>query len=121
METSQVVTIIIAIVAASPGLWAFVAEMRKSKVDAVKVAQDAAIAIIIPLRDEIARLRTRVTDLEATLDKKDTLIDDLEKLLRKRDKDINERDQRIDDLEAEVISLRLRLDAVEKNGNGGGK
>ena len=121
MESTQIIPIVIAVIAAAPGVFALVAESRKTKVDAAKVAQDAAISIIVPLRDELARLRTRVSDLEATLDKKDALIDELEKLPRKRNADVGERDQRIDDLETEVANLRLRLDAVEKNGNGGTK
>jgi uncharacterized protein (DUF3084 family) len=121
METTQIVPIVIAIIASTPGILALISESRKTKVDAVKVSQDAAIAIINPLRDELARLRTRVCDLETMIEKKDARISDLETRLLQRNIDIGERDQRIDDLETEVADLRLRLEAVEKNGNGGSK
>ena len=122
MEISQIVPIIIAIIAAIPGVFALVSESRKTRIDAVRVAQDAAIEIINPLREEIKALRARVSELESLVKAKDERISELERNLAQRNIDISERDSRIDDLETEVTDLRLRLEIVEKsNGNGGGK
>jgi uncharacterized protein (DUF3084 family) len=120
MENSQIVPIIIAIVAATPGIFALISESRKVKVDAQKVAQEAAVEIINPLREEMKLLRIRVSELETLVKAKDERITELERCLIQRDHQIADRDIRIDDLETEVADLRLRLDAVEKhNGNGG--
>ena len=119
MESTQIVPIIIAAIAAVPGVFALISESRRVKVDAQKVAQEAAVEIINPLREEMKALRLRVSELETLLKSKDGRITELERCLIQRDHEIAERDLRIDDLETEVIALRLRLDAVEKhNGNG---
>jgi len=114
MDATQIVPIIIAIIAASPGIFAFISQLRKEKVDSVKVAQDAMLSVITPMKDELARLRTRVTELEALVAAKDTKIEELEKLVDRRNLEIEERNRRIDDLETEVNDLRSRLEVVEK-------
>ena len=120
MESTQIVPIIIAAIAAVPGVFALISEGRRVKVDAQKVAQEAAVEIINPLREEMKLLRIRVSELETMLKAKDERITELERCLVQRNHEIEDRDIRIDDLETEVGDLRLRLDAVEKhNGNGG--
>jgi uncharacterized protein (DUF3084 family) len=118
MDTTQIVPIVIAVIAAVPGIFALVSESRKVKIDAQKVAQDAAVEIINPLREEMKSLRARVSELETLLKAKDARIDELERCLIQRNRDIADRDIRIDDLETEVADLRIRLDVVEKH-NGG--
>jgi uncharacterized protein (DUF3084 family) len=120
MESTQIIPIIIAVVAALPGIFALISESRKVKIDAQKVAQEAAIEIINPLREEMKTLRVRVSELETLVIAKDVRITELERCLVQREHDIADRDVRIDDLETEVADLRMRLDAVEKH-NGGKK
>lgn len=120
MESTQIIPIIIAVIAAIPGVFALISESRKTKIDAQKVAQEAAVEIINPLREEMKTLRIRIGELETLVKAKDERITELERCLVQRNHDISERDMRIDDLETEVADLRLRLEAVEKhNGNGG--
>jgi uncharacterized protein (DUF3084 family) len=122
MESTQIIPIAIAVIAAIPGVFALISESRKVKIDAQKVAQDAAVEIINPLREEMKSLRLRVGELETLVRAKDARITELERCLMQRDHQIADRDARIDDLETEVADLRLRLDVVEKhNGNGGAK
>lgn len=114
MDATQIIPIIIAIIAASPGIFAFVSQLRKEKVDSVKVAQDAMLSVILPMKDEISRLQTKISELETKVKEKDDKIDELEKLVDKRNLEIEERNRRIDDLETEVNNLRSRLEIVEK-------
>jgi uncharacterized protein (DUF3084 family) len=120
MESTQIIPIVIAVIAAVPGVFALISESRKVKVDAQKVAQEAAVEIINPLREEMKSLRLRVAELETLVRAKDERITELERCLVQRNHDIADRDMRIDDLETEVADLRTRLEAVEKhNGKGG--
>lgn len=56
METS-IATIIVASVAAIPGVLAYLAQRRKDQADAAEILTGAATALVIPLRAEIAELR----------------------------------------------------------------
>lgn len=71
METSLVVSIIIAVVAIIPAVFALVSQKNKDKIqsrmDMERVSQRASIDLIGPLQEEISRLSTRATNLESEL------------------------------------------------------
>jgi len=78
MDSTTLIPLIIAIIALVPGVWALINQSRKDrvqeKVDAGTVAQNAAIGIIQPLRDEITRLQAINNQLEIVLTQKNTTI-----------------------------------------------
>ena len=113
MDVTQITPIIIALIAATPGIFAFISQLRKEKVDSVKVAQDAMLSVITPMKDELARLRLRVTELETLVSAKDGRIAELERMIDERTQEVNDRNHRIDDLETEINDLRSRLEVVE--------
>lgn len=110
MDSTLIVSIIIAIVAIVPGVWALVNQARKDKVQAQmdmnKAAQDAAVSIIAPLQTEVARLQARVIELEKALIDKTTEIGNL--MQAGIDKDT-----KIRTLEYNLEGMRLRLEAFE--------
>lgn len=120
MDKSQIAPIVIAIIAALPGLFAIIAQLRKEKTDSVKVAQDAAVQIIEPLRQEVKRLQDEIKELQAQTDTQEKQITELQSLLREKDAQLAEKDARINELECEVADLRLRLEVVERR-KGDGK
>lgn len=114
MEISLLIPIIVAIVMALPGIYAAFVQMKKEAANITKVAQDAAIEIINPLREEVKQvredakvLRARVKELEDLVETKNGRIAELEAMVR-------ERDEKIDCMEVEIIDLRDRLEKVEK-------
>ena len=113
MELAQIVPIVIAVVAAVPGVLALISEGSKIKVDAQKVAQEAAIDIINPLREEMKALRIRVGELETLLKAKDARIDELEKTIANMMRITQEK---ILDATAPLLeeALRLRNDRVNE-------
>jgi peptidoglycan hydrolase CwlO-like protein len=68
METSLLVSIIIAVVAIVPGIWALVNQINKDKIqvkmDMARVGQEASLNLIGPLQEEINRLREKSQALE---------------------------------------------------------
>lgn len=66
-----IVSVVVAVVAIVPGVWALVNQAKKdasqAKLDMNKAANDAAMGIIAPLQAEVARLQTRVLELEKLL------------------------------------------------------
>jgi chromosome segregation ATPase len=110
MDTTQITPIIIAIVAALPGLLAFIAQLRKEKVDIVKVSQEAAIGMIKPLQEEVSRLRILVNQLEAELIEKDKKIDELNVIVNNLVSSTQEKIQKATDpLMAEITRLRTEV------------
>jgi hypothetical protein len=81
MDSSLIVSLVIAVVAIVPGVWALVNQANKdktqSKLDMNKAANDAAMNIIAPLQAEVTRLQARVLELEKALIDKTTEIGDL--------------------------------------------
>src|SRR5512137_432007 len=81
MDSSLIVSIIIAVVAIVPGVWALVNQANKdktqAKLDMNAAAQNAAMNIIAPLQAEVTRLQARVLELEKALIDKTTEIGDL--------------------------------------------
>jgi len=110
MDTSLVVSIVIAVVAIVPGVWALVNQANKDKtqarLDMNKAAQDAAMNIIGPLQAEVTRLQTRVLELEKLLIEKTTEIGDL--MQAGIDKD-----SKIRTLEYNLEGMKMRLEAFE--------
>jgi len=117
MDNAQIIPIIIALIASSPGIFSFVSQIRKEKIDSVKVAQDAMLSVITPMKEELARLRVRVTELECLISAKDERILELERVIVERTQEVNDRNHRIDDLETEINDLRARLVIVENHKN----
>lgn len=131
MDISVVIPIIVALIAAAPGIYLFIAQLKKDEVDATKIAQEAAISIIKPLRDEIDRLRSHIAELEKNLENKENRIIELEAMCSRvsimektiSDKEarilelerlVSDRECKIAELHAEVEILRGRLEVVEK-------
>jgi hypothetical protein len=81
MDTTLIVSIVIAVVAIVPGVWALVNQANKDKtqarLDMNAAAQSAAMNIIGPLQAEVTRLQARVLELEKALIEKTTEIGDL--------------------------------------------
>lgn len=114
METgtiSLVVSVVVAVVAIVPGVWALVNQARKDKTEAqlnmTKAAQDAAMNIIGPLQAEVARLQARVLELEKALIDKTTEIGDL------MQKNID-KDSEIRTLKYGMEDMQRRLNYFEK-------
>jgi hypothetical protein len=68
MDTSIIVSVIIAIIAILPGLWALVNQVNKDKnqtrLDMFHTLQKTVYDIVPPLQVEIAKLRERTFSLE---------------------------------------------------------
>jgi hypothetical protein len=110
METSLIVSIVIAVVAIVPGVWALVNQANKdknqAKMDMNKAAQDAAMNIIGPLQTEVTRLQLRVLELEKALVDKTTEIGNL--MQAGIDKD-----SKIRTLEYNLSDMKIRLNEFE--------
>jgi chromosome segregation ATPase len=131
METSDIIPIIIAIVASIPGILAFFSAMKGAKNDSVRVAQESAIAIIEPLRTEVDRLHKCIEELEKDKAEKEARIVELESMCWKvaaLEKILSEKESRIQELERlvaekdtkirvlqdEIDNLTERVEVVEK-------
>jgi len=64
VDANLVSAVLVAVVGGG-GLWAYLGGQNKNKVDLVTIAQDAAGAVIKGLHDELDRMRSRITELEA--------------------------------------------------------
>jgi len=110
MDSSLIVSIVIAVVAIVPGVWALVNQANKdktqAKMDMNKAAQDAAMNIIGPLQAEVSRLQARVLELEKLLIEKTTEIGDL--MQAGIDKD-----SKIRTLEYNLEGMKMRLETFE--------
>lgn len=114
MDITVVVPIIVAFIVAIPGIYAAYGQMKKESANITKVAQDAALEIINPLREEVKilredakLLRAKIGELECLIEVKNNRIAELEKM-------VAERDEKIKNMEEEIIDLRDRLEVVEK-------
>lgn len=111
MDSSLLVSIVIAVVAIVPGVWALVNQANKDKkqaqIDMNKAAQDASLAIIAPLQGEVTRLQLRVVELEKALIDKTTEIGEL------MQKNID-KDSEIRTLKYGMEDMQRRLNYFEK-------
>lgn len=111
MDSSLIVSVIVAVVAIVPGVWALVNQANKDKaqqkMDMGKAAQDAAVGIIAPLQGEVARLQSRVLELENLLVEKTKEIGEL------MEAGID-KDSQIRTLKYTMEGMQLRLDTFEK-------
>ena len=111
MDNSLIVSIVIAVVAIVPGVWALVNQANKdksqAKLDMNLAAQNAAMNIIAPLQAEVARLQARVLELEKALIDKTTEIGDL------MQKNID-KDSEIRTLKYGMEDMQRRLNYFEK-------
>ena len=115
MDASVIVPVVVAIIMALPGIYAAFFQAKKSESEVADAAQKAALAIINPLREEVAALRARVSE-------QDKIIDELRELNKKKDNRIEElertvaeRDDKIQCMEIEINELRKRVDEVERH------
>jgi hypothetical protein len=110
MDSSLIVSIVIAVVAIVPGVWALVNQANKdknqSKMDMNAAAQSAAMNIIAPLQAEVTRLQARVLELEKSLIDKTTEIGDLMQAGIDKDSQIRKLNYNLED-------MQLRLNAFE--------
>lgn len=111
MDNSLIVSIVIAVVAIVPGVWALVNQANKdksqAKLDMNAAAQNAAMNIIAPLQAEVARLQARVLELEKALIDKTTEIGEL------MQKNID-KDSEIRTLKYGMEDMQKRLNYFEK-------
>jgi hypothetical protein len=115
MDNSLIVSIVIAVVAIVPGVWALVNQANKDKtqarLDMNAAAQNAAMGIISPLQTEVARLQARVLELEKALIDKTTEIGEL--MQQNIDKD-----SQIRTLKYNMEDMQLRLNTFENKRKG---
>lgn len=113
MDSSTValiVSVIVAIVAIVPGVWALVNQANKdkaqAKLDTITQTQTMTLGLIQPLKDEITRLQARIAELEADLQEKAQRINELEQVAF-------EKDSTIRNLQFNMDGMKLRLDEFE--------
>lgn len=131
MESSIIIPVVVAIVMSIPGLYTAFVEMKKQRNSVIQISQDAALAIIKPLREEVDRLHKCITDLETELEAKEKRIAELEAMcgrvgiLEKTIADrearivelerlVAEKDAKISILQDEIDRLTERIEVVEK-------
>lgn len=119
MDTSLIVSIVIAVVAIVPGVWALVNQANKDKtqarLDMNKAAQDAALNIISPLQAEVTRLQTRVLELEKALIEKTTEIGDLMQAGIDKDSQIRTLKYSIEDMQLRLTAYETKRKASGRN------
>ena len=98
----DIAPIIIALIAAIPGSYAFIAGLKKDRVDAARLA----LEITDRLDKKVQSLEAKVTELQELIKTKDARIEE-------QDHCIVKLEARVDELETENEVLRLRLDVVE--------
>ena len=110
MDSSLIVSIVIAVVAIVPGVWALVNQANKdktqAKLDMNTAAQNAAMNIIAPLQAEVTRLQARVLELEKALIDKTNEIGDLMQSGIDKDSEIRT-------LKYRMVDMQTRLDTFE--------
>jgi len=123
MDTSLIVSIVIAVVAIVPGVWALVNQANKdknqSKLDMNAAAQSAAMNIIGPLQTEVTRLQARVLELEKALIDKTTEIGDLMQAGIDKDSEIRTLKYNMGDMQRRLDSFEIKRKGkikAEENG-----
>lgn len=131
MDAQIIIPIIVAVIMAIPGIASFFVQFRKESTEANKLAQEAMLEIIQPLRDEIKRLRERIAELESSEEAKAKRIEYLEGMYNRvaeLEKEVTDKDARIAELERlvaekdaqiatmenEIVQLGNRIEKVEK-------
>jgi hypothetical protein len=118
MDSTLIVSIIIAVVAIVPGVWALVNQANKdknqSRLDMNAAAQGAAMNIIGPLQAEVTRLQARVLELEKALIEKTT---EIGKLMEEG----IDKDSEIRTLKYSVQDMQFRLNTYENKRKASGK
>ena len=118
MDSTLIVSIVIAVVAIVPGVWALVNQANKdknqSRLDMNAAAQGAAMNIIGPLQAEVTRLQARVLELEKALIEKTT---EIGKLMEEG----IDKDSEIRTLKYNVQDMQFRLNTYENKRKASGK
>ena len=120
MDSSLIVSIVIAVVAIVPGVWALVNQANKdkaqTKLDMNTAAQNAAMNIIAPLQAEVTRLQARVLELEKALIDKTTEIGDLMQSGIDKDSEIRTLKYRMVDMQTRLDSFEAKRRSKKTNG-----
>jgi len=118
MDASLSVSVIIAIIAVIPGVWALVNQAKKDRIqntiDMNKTAQEAALGIIAPLQTELKRMQGRIEELELDLVEKTR---EIGKLMR----EAIDKDTKIITLEHQLELMRAKLELLEAQRRSKGK
>lgn len=142
MDSSIIIPIIVAFVMSAPGIYTAFVTLRRNEGDLEDATKKAALELVNPLREEVARFRTRCVEMEQITDalkesnsimektieelqeanlKLEQTIDEMKLTINKKDARINElerlvteKDERIESLQLEIDELRGRVEEVEK-------
>lgn len=102
-----ITTIIVALVAASPGIYAVYRQVRKDRVDNVDTLSDAALALLEPYKKEVAELRADMKLLRCELDN--------ERAKRRQlETEVNQKNETIAAMQAEIDDLRGQIETLQK-------
>jgi hypothetical protein len=119
MDSSLIVSIVIAVVAIVPGVWALVNQANKdktqAKLDMNTAAQNAAMNIIAPLQAEVTRLQARVIELEKALIDKTTEIGNLMQANIDKDSEIRKLNYNLEDMQVRLNAFETKRKANNKN------
>jgi len=119
MDNSLIVSIVIAVVAIVPGVWALVNQANKdktqAKMDMNAAAQNAAMNIIAPLQAEVARLQARVLELEKALIDKTTEIGELMQRNIDKDSEIRTLKYGMEDMQRRLNYFETKRKSSNKN------
>jgi len=117
MQLGEIAPIIIAIIAALPGLLALSANTRKARADMISTLTDASLDLVTALKSrltevetELARARKEQADILSQLQAARYEIETLKARL-------SEANIRISQLEAENAELRKQVERINNNGN----
>src|SRR5512135_273669 len=112
MDSSLIVSVIIAVVAIVPGVWALVNQANKDKkqvqLDMNKAANDAAMGIIAPLQAEVSRLQGRVAELESILVDKTKEIGNLMQAGIDKDSQIRKLSYTVEDMQTRLNAFEIK-------------
>ena len=100
-------TIIIALIAASPGIYAVYRQLRKDKVDNADTLSNAATKLIEPYVEEVAKLRKEIELLRCELDNE-------RNKRRALETEVNQKNQTIAAMQIEIDDLRGLVEALRK-------
>lgn len=106
MAEPIIITIVVAIIAASPGVFAVWRQSRRDKADAAAALSQAAVEQLEFYRKEVADMRLELDTLKDDLEKERVKRRELERLNEQKDVKIAEMQEEIDGLRAEVEALQ---------------
>ncbi len=105
----QMIPIIVAIIAALPGLWAMSSQRKQTEASATGAITDAAVDIVKEYKDQFEKLVFEVNEAKTTAQLSADRIYQLEKQLKQLEGQIDILQKQNTDLRREVEVLRLRV------------